>query len=72
MKLENLEFNINYNNKTKRYEIIIYNGNEIRFYKSYEVNYIGQISQTIIDDIKDLSKLGYSLNIELSKTISQK
>lgn len=67
------DFNISYNKKTNKYELYSNDiSNITHTYKTYPVNNYGQISQNIIIDISDLTKLGYRYNPDLVKTIPEK
>lgn len=67
------DFNIIYNERTKKYEVIsLYKEDQTITFKKYEVDYLGRVSQNIITDISDLTKLGYRYNPNLTKRIPDK
>lgn len=73
MEIQVNDFNITYNRKTDKYELYSIDiSNKTHTYKTYPVNYLGLIPGSIIDDISDLTKLGYRFNPNLVKTIPEK
>ena len=73
MEIQVNDFNFAYNKNTDKYELYsIDNKSNISIYKKYQLDHYGRVSQNILNDITDLTKLGYRFNPNLVKTIPEK
>ena len=68
MEIKVKDFNLNYDRKSNKYIRYFLNDElDIVIYKRYELNFAGNISQNILNDIIQLAQLGYRLNPYLNR-----